>query len=794
MNKYLKFCRKAAADGMVLLKNDRSVLPIDKSNKVALFGRGQFVTIKSGSGSGDVVGVKTVNAVEGFENAYVQLCEELLDYNLKWHNDHIEDVKNTDKFYPANLHNLNEIPLTENIVRSAAEETETAVVILSRIIGEGVDIELSKGEFYLSDKEAAMLKLVRENFKNMVVCLNFGGVYDLSGVMKYSPDALLYMSQGGQQVGNALVDVLTGVVVPSGKLTDTWAKNYTDYPTTQKFGEMKVPYCEGVYVGYRYFDTFNVTPLFEFGFGLSYTDFSIKDVKTELNGSEFTVTAEVKNIGEYKGREVVQCYFSKPDGKIEQPYQELVAFAKTKELSSGECQTVELKFDFKDNATYCTETASFVLPEGEYYVRLGNSSRNTHIVATVCLENEITVLKTVNRFKPNTEFLEISKKGIKPFTYYGEEKEKKEAQKLILDGNCIKCVTVERAENNKPKLLKVKPENQNKTITITDVANGEYSAEDLVAQFNLDELGCIINGINYGQDTFEGGIIGSMANSVPGAAGETFTIPKYNLTGNVCADGPAGIRLLSSGDDFTKIADDDERRTLTAYPIGTCFANSWDYDLAVEYGKCIREELARFNIDGWLAPGMNIHRNPLCGRNFEYFSEDPLISGKMAAAQTVGVQIENGEDTGFYTTVKHFIANEQETFRTEMSSEVTERTLREIYLKPFEIAVKESQPHALMTSYNKINGVYATVNYDLLNGVLRSEWGFKGLVMSDWGASGELAERAYCGNDLNMPGSAVRNIELLKNGKTDIAAAQEAAVRVINLIVKTTELRKQKNQ
>ncbi len=785
MNPYQQFCRKAAAEGMVLLQNEKNTLPISGEQTIALFGRGQFVTFKSGAGSGDVVGVKTVNTLAGLQNAGARLCAPLLAYNMQWHQAHFEEVKNSDKYYDRMPPCLNEIPLTGEILEAACKTADVAVVILSRVVGEGADIQLEKGNYYLSDQEGEMLCAVRKHFSRMVVCLNYGGMYDLQGVLSHTPDAVLYMSQGGQQVGNALADVLLGKVTPSGKLTDTWAKQYADYPSTEKFGELEVPYKEGVFVGYRYFDSFNVTPLYPFGYGLSYTDFEITFGNASLEGSRMDVIVTVKNTGKYPGKEVLQCYLSKPNGPLEQPYQELVAFSKTALLQPGEGTKITLSFDFQDNASYCTEGASFVLPQGDYYVRLGNSSRNTHIVSRVTIGETLPVLKTVNRFPENIPFQERSNRGVSPCTYPGEAEEKENAQAFIMSADAVLCKSAEQAIQCAP--LTVKQENADRLVTIQDVAAGNAEAEDLVAQFSLDELGCILNGVNYGQDTYEGGIIGSMADAVKGAAGETFTLPKYGITGNVCADGPAGIRLLSSHDDFSKIAEDDPRRSLTAYPIGTCIANSWNLELAQEYGSCIAKEMKRFHIHGWLAPGMNIHRNPLCGRNFEYFSEDPLLSGRMAAAQTMGVQWDNGKSTGCYTTIKHFAANNQETLRTQMTSEVKERTLREIYLKPFEIAVKESQPHALMTSYNRVNGIYAAVHDGLLNGVLRCEWGFLGIVMSDWGAQGGVAQRAIAGNDLNMPGSGLKCIELLKNGGMDIAAAQQCAVRIINWLVKTSQ-------
>ncbi|MBP3627384.1 MAG: glycoside hydrolase family 3 C-terminal domain-containing protein [Clostridia bacterium] len=780
MNKHREFCRKAAAEGMVLLENN-GVLPLDKNKSVALFGRGQYMTLKSGSGSGDVCGVEVVHLIDAFDNAGISYVKELDDFGRSWHLENGgKDCEYSHQLYNIKDTCVPEIEYSDEIIEVSAKASDTAVVIFSRNVGETYDVKLEKGDYYLNDTEKQLLYRVRKTFERVVVLLNWGTYYDINEIASVKPDAILFVSQGGQEIGTAITDVLFGDITPSGKLADTWAYDIKDFPSTEKFYDMDVNYTEGIYVGYRYFDTFNITPYKEFGFGKSYTSFSVDVTDFKANGLECNIEISVKNTGKYSGKEVVQVYLSKPDGKLEQPYQDLVGFEKTKLLAPDESVKVNIKFSLDDFAGYSTEDGAYILEVGEYIVRVGNSSRNTHIAAVLELDRCIKTLALKNVMKPNVIFDCISKKGIEPYTYDGEEGEKQACKHIKLDVSEFNTKTVDYSYENK-KL------EQKGSYTLKDLAEGKITALQLAASLPYEVKLKLLNG-NCKEKNVGAGVIGCMAQSVEGAAAETYEFPEYFIPRNICADGPAGIRLMSTGYDFSKISREDRRRTLTAYPCGNCFGNSWNKELNREYGTNICEEMADFGIDGWLAPGMNIHRNPLCGRNFEYFSEDPLLSGTLASMQTVGVQEdENGALTGKYVTIKHLALNNKEFYRCESSTEVDERTAREIYLKNFEIAVKQGKPLAIMTSYNRINGVYATVCKWMLRDILRSEWDFKGIVMSDWGANGDVNARPECGNDLNMPGSTLDEmLEGYENGKIKDEDLDDCVARILEFILKTS--------
>ncbi|MBQ3817300.1 MAG: glycoside hydrolase family 3 C-terminal domain-containing protein, partial [Clostridia bacterium] len=378
MNKHRAFCRKAAAEGMILLKNDNNILPLDKNKQIAVFGRSQYLTAKSGEGSGNVCGVEVVSLADGLKNAGANLCKELFDFGYNWHIENgFKGISYAHEIY-KNDASIPEIPYCDKMIENAACKAETAVVIFTRRSGENVDIVPKKGDYYLSDDEVNLLKRVKQAFKNTVLLLNYGERYDLSDILDINPDSILYVSQGGQEIGNAIADVIFGDVTPSGKLTGTWAKSYKDHPSSEGFGEETAIYKEGIYVGYRYFDTFNIEPVYPFGYGLSYTEFSFDDCHAFLEGDKCTVALSVTNVGEHKGKEVVEVYVSKPDGKIENAYQDLAAFDKTKLLLPGETERLAVTFSILDLTGYCSERESYVLQSGEYYVRVGNSSRNTH--------------------------------------------------------------------------------------------------------------------------------------------------------------------------------------------------------------------------------------------------------------------------------------------------------------------------------------------------------------------------------------------------------------------------------
>ena len=777
MNKHREFCRRAAADGMVLLKNDNQVLPLDKKHKIAVFGRGQYMTVKSGEGSGNVCGVEVVHMTEAMKNADISYCEALMEYGYQWHMENgfkgLEFAHELYNYCPS----IPEIPYTEDVIAEAAKETDTAVLIFCRRSGENSDIRPEKGNYYLTDEEVALMNRVRDSFSKMVVLLNHGERYDLTEILKTNPDSILYMSHGGQEVGNAVVDVLYGDVTPAAKLTGTWAKDYRDHLSTENYGGLEVCYKEGLYVGYRYFDTFNIEPLYPFGFGMSYTDFLLSNPDVVLEGNQCTVQVTVKNMGKYPGREVVQVYVSKPDGALENAYQDLAGFSKTRLLQPGESESVRVTFEMTEFIGYSAEKQAYILQGGDYYIRVGNSSRNTHIAACINVDRDVPVKQVKNLFEQNVKFDTVSKGDVKPYSYVGEAKEKEAAKKFCFDASVVELHTI--VYDRKPII----PEKADKVYTLDDVMAGTVSCGDIVAQMTAEEKLSLFNG-NCEAGDVQAGVIGCMSESVEGAAAETYEFPQYKIPKNICADGPAGIRLMSTGYDFRTISKEDKRRNLTAYPVSTCVANSWDLELNVEYGRNVAEEMEAFGIDGWLAPGMSIHRNPLCGRNFEYYSEDPVLSGRIAGAQTIGVQTnEDGSPSGKYVTLKHLALNNQEAYRCEETSEIDERTFRELYLRNFEIAVVEAKPLALMSSYNLINGVYASVHRALLTNVLRDEWGFEGIVMSDWGANGDPAKKLWAGNDLNMPGHLLPEmIKAYKEGKIadeDLFVCAERIVRFI---------------
>ena len=841
--------RKIASQGMVLLENN-GVLPIGKNiKKIALFGNGGRYTIKGGTGSGDVNSRHVVNAEQGLESAGFEITTKAW---LDRYDKAVEDAKtkygNTlkkafeEKGHEAFFMLLNSpfkepeiIPVTDDDIKNS--DTDTAVYVISRNSGEGSDRKAVAGDYELFDEEKKAIKKLADHYDNMIVVLNVGGVIDTKFLRNTKGiDALLLMSQAGNIGGHALADVLTGKVTPSGHLTSTWAENYSDYPCSDSFSYMNGDlndefYKEGIYVGYRYFDTFNIAPAYPFGYGLSYTKFSIDVKNTEADGEHITVTAKVKNIGsEYSGKEVVQVYYSAPAGKLEKPYQELIAYAKTKELAPGESEELKISFPITSMASYDTESASYILEKGSYFIRVGNCSRNTKIAAEICLDKDAVTEKLKNRLQPDCEFKEISSKGISPYSYKEEQEEKEKAIKIYLKSCNIKAKELKEDYKN----TEIPKNSSALKITIQDVINGNAGLDEFTAQLSVKEMAALCVGSARGG--FGGqSVVGAASAACPGAAGDTTSelLEKYGIMNMILADGPAGLRLsptfaadrsnniipetiapplpgleLIIGDINKEIPKDAVYyyQYCTAIPIATLLAQTWDLKLIEEAGDIVGEEMEELGVTLWLAPGMNIHRNPLCGRNFEYYSEDPLISGMCAAADTLGVQ----KHAGVGTTIKHFAFNNQEDNRMHTNAHVSERTAREIYLKGFEIAIKTSQPMSIMTSYNLANGIHTANNYELINEIARGEWGFKGIVMTDWGTTGSVtaalekkikygsSSPAGCikaGNDLIMPGSQndVENIVASVNGDEDgaecpitLADLQSCAKRILSVIIQSS--------
>jgi beta-glucosidase len=775
--------KEAAEEGMVLLENENQALPLAQGSKAALFGTGSYGTIKGGTGSGDVYNRYTISVYDAltstynisnmawwgeylktFEEKKAQAAEEKKD------NDYVKYTQG--RFGGADSFLAIDQALTQSDMDKAkAGGVMTAFYTVSRVSGEGADRMIGKGDYELSEVEYNNIKLIAKNFDKCVVLLNVGGVVDTKFFSEIEGvDGLVLMSQAGMEGGNALADILTGKTTPSGKLTDTWAKNYSDYPAATTIGDndgdnKQEDYKEGIYVGYRYFDTFNITPAYEFGYGKSYTSFDVEPLTVAADENNVSVTVNVTNTGDtYSGKEVVEVYFSAPDGSIEKPYQELAGFAKTDNLAPGESQKLTVTYKTTEMSSYDEAKAAYVMEDGDYIVRVGDSSRNTKVAGVLTLDKDVVTEQLSNQLTLDKNWKDLSKTGKTPYSYKDEAAQIKAAARIALPSAKIKTennaskidekkVTTyltadaakdyKAAENEVVETVDAVPAN----TKLIDVYDGKVSMESFVASLDDTQLANLANGIS-GAST-SGDTWGADANSVTGAAGETSQLyfNSLGIPNTVEADGPAGIRVTAETTDKDGNA---VYNYCTAFPIGTLLAQTWNTDLVNRVGKAIGEEMVEIGVTLWLAPGMNIHRDPLCGRNFEYYSEDPALTGYVGSAITAGVQ----SNKGVGVTIKHYITNNQETNRSAVNTSVSERTLREIYLKGFEMVVKSAQPMAIMSSYNKVNGTYACENFDLLTSVPRGEWGFDGMVMTDWGAGNRAGvdTMMHAGNDLVMPG------------------------------------------
>ena len=843
--------RKVASQGMVLLEN-KGALPIDKSVKtIALFGNGARRTIKGGTGSGDVNSRFVVNVEQGLEDAGFSLTTKA------WMDTYDTQVETARMGYFGELQQemaakgmaavmkIFTEPFVEPAISGVSQKeidamkADLAIYVLSRNSGEGKDRTPGAGDYELSDTEKTAIANLANAYENLIVVLNVGGVIDTKFLRAQEGiGAILLMSQAGNIGGHALADVLTGKVSPSGHLTTTWAENYEDYPNAKTFSHMNGDihdeyYEEGIYVGYRYFDTFDVTPAYPFGYGKSYTTFDVKTEEVTADAKQISVKVCVTNTGAtYSGKEVVQVYYSAPTGKLEKPYQELAAYVKTKELAPGESEELIITYQVDRMASYDVQRASYVLEAGTYYVRVGVNSRATKVSAAVVLDQETVTEVLSNRLVLDCEMNELSSADVTPYGYAEEEAEKEQACKLDIASTDIETKTVTYEETN----AEIAANTSEKKITMQDVMSGQATLDDLVGQLTIPEMAELCVGTSRGNMGGDTAIIGSSSAVVPGAAGDTTSlmIEDRDIRNLVLADGPAGLRLskhfkadaegnvipgtsdapipgmdlLMAGSPKPEIPEDaiDYYQYCTAIPIATLLAQTWDVDAIKECGDIVGEEMKEFGVTLWLAPGMNIHRNPLCGRNFEYYSEDPLVAGKCAAADTLGVQ----QHAGVGTTIKHFALNNQEDNRMHTNAHVSERAAREIYLKGFELAVKEAKPMSIMTSYNLINGIHSANNKDLLTAITRNEWGFDGIVMTDWGTTGGMemnqgmefkygcSSAAGCikaGNDLTMPGKQEDVDEIIASvGAKDgdvvcpitLGDLQTCAKRMLNTIMKSS--------
>lgn len=761
--------RKSAAEGIVLLKNNNA-LPYSLDTKISVFGRCQLDYFYVGYGSGgDVNAPYFVNIVDGIKNAGGKLNEWLLEY----YKNYCKENPAPHGFWGHWPMNFEEPTLDDETVKKASEESDAALIVIGRSAGEDRENTLTKGSYYLTDKERHLIDQVCKNFSNVTVLLDCGNVMDMSWILDYNDRlrGIVYAWQGGMESGNAVADVLYGKVNPSGKLTDTIAVKYEDYPSAKHFGgKLFNTYVEDIFVGYRYFETFaKEKALFPFGFGLSYTNFDIEVLDFIEEKDKINIEIEVTNIGKVSGKEVVELYARCPQGKLSKPFMSLVAFDKTEELYPNESEKLTLSVPIYSLASFddtgvTGHKYSYILEKGEYKFFIGENVRDVDEIGSIKYKED-KVLETLKAVCAPKEYID-------------------RIVALEVNGSFIpKKVTLKPEKPYlRERILKNLPKEQGHIVhnfNFSQVRNGEISVEKFVSSLTNQELEALTRG--------EGGMDSSYG--VAGNAGAFGgIIPKLNEKGVpaiITTDGPAGIRI---------------RKYTSLIPCGTALASTFNTKLVEELATEMGKELRNAGSNVLLAPGMNIHRNVLCGRNFEYFSEDPLLTGKMASAYVKGIQSSGGS-----ACPKHFACNNQEAHRTINDSIVSQRALREIYLKGFEICVKEAKPLNIMTSYNKINGVWSHYNYDLVTTVLRNEWGFDGSVMTDWwmkhSQSHEfpnLRDNAYRVRsqvDVYMPGSFKRTEKKykadnslletvgLKNGITR-GELERSAINVLNMILK----------
>ncbi len=798
--------RKAAVEGFVLLKNE-GLLPFAAGTSLALLGSANHM-IKGGTGSGDVNQRDVVNIDEGLRSAGVTLTTEnwLADFDRRYHDARLawrdsilgtETGTDSTSVFNNYAQKTFRMPDGREIMDGDIEGAQAAVYVISRVAGEAADRKAECGDYYLTEKETADLAWLDKKGLPTVLIVNAGGPVELTAVQELaSVKAILFISQPGQVGGNAAADVLTGKVTPSGKLTDTWAVQYRDYPNAETFSYLSGDtsqefYREGIYVGYRYFDSFGVKPLYPFGYGLSYTDFLIKAGEMQVNAQEVIVPVTVTNTGDkYAGKEAVQVYITCPQTGIHKEYQRLGGFVKTPLLASGESWNGSVTIPAKQFASFDEEKSAWILEAGKYGLWVGNSSVCTELTAVLRVEKDI-ILEEVPHICPMQEWL--------------PEMQRPDG---ILEREAAWHQAA--AEVGMPE-IPFAPAPEKRPAPYADSVTQE--AKRIAIRADIEELLPLF----YGEMSKGQGALGAAGIKVPGSAAETSgaLAKKYRIAPVVLADGPAGLRLnknydvdretdevipegfLASLEDGFFVTEKTAEREnaehwhqyCTAFPVGTLLAQSFDTDLVAEVGQAVAEEMEEFHVGWWLAPGMNIHRNPLCGRNFEYYSEDPLVSGMIAAAMTRGVQ----SMPGVGTTIKHFACNNQEDNRMLSDSIVSERALREIYLRGFEIAVKTSQPMCIMTSYNLINGIHAANCYDICTQAARNEWGFAGVIMTDWTTTmhpgGSIPWKCIAaGNDIIMPGDTVDEEsirEAAASGELSETVIRESAERIINMILRT---------
>ncbi|MBO5374743.1 MAG: glycoside hydrolase family 3 protein [Clostridia bacterium] len=723
--------RISATEGIVMLENKNEVLPLKKGDRVSVFGRIQREYYKSGTGSGGLVNVKYVtNILDSLRECEdIEVNEELADIYAEWIKEHPFDAG---KGWGQEPWCQEEMEIDASVVENARAFGDKAIIVIGRTAGEDKDNSASEGSYLLTKKEEELIKKVTSVFEKTIVVLNVGAIIDMKWVKKYNVSSVLYVWQGGMCGGLACVDVLTGRVCPSGKLADTIAYDINDYPSTANFGDKAGSYYnEDIYVGYRYFETLAKDKvLYPFGYGLSYTTFKTT-TQGSVNGEKITIKTTVENTGKTSGKEIVQVYFSAPYGKLGKSARELVAYEKTRLLAPGEKQELVLEFDINKMCAYDDIGATgnkscYVLEAGEYNIYVGSCVREAEKVLTYTLEELKVVEKCTEALSPVRQI-----ERIKP-----TEDGKHGRERIPTRSYSVR----ERVSQNMPKEI---PYTGDKGLKLEDVRSGNATMNEFIAQLSDEELCCLVRGEGMNSTKVTPGT-GSCFGGV------TEELISYGIPIVCTTDGPSGIRM-------------DSGLLATSMPNGTCLACTFNKELVTELYALEGVEMTAYEIDVILGPGINIHRSPLNGRNFEYFSEDPYLAGTMASAISKGLS-----RVGVYCTIKHFMANSQEWFRHHNDSIMSERAIREIYARPFEIAVKEGNVKAIMTAYNCINGTHAASCYDLTKTILRDEWGYNGFVMTDWWAKLTDLDGIETNNDFASMVKAQNDVYMvMENAKTN---------------------------
>lgn len=763
---YLKTAAQVVSEGIVMLKNDNDALPLNPDDEIALFGRIQLHYYKSGTGSGGMVNVSKITGIpDGLLENGVSVNEELLDVYRKWDSENPFDLGDG---WGKEPWSQTEMPLDEALVAHVSESSHTAIVIIGRTAGEEQDNSLHEGSYLLTAAEKDMLAKVRHHFPKMIVLLNVGNIIDINELLSFDPDSVLYVWQGGMTGGTGTADVLTGKISPCGKLTDTIAANVNDYPSAPYFGDpYRNFYSEDIYVGYRYFETFaRDKVLYPFGFGLSYTTFDIAITGAKQLSDKWDFTVKVTNTGNYSGKEVVQIYCKAPQGRLGKPSRVLCGYEKTDTLAPGKSQVMTISVSNAQIASYDDSGVTghahcFVLEEGTYRFYAGSDVRSAKEFYH-CPQN-------------STEVISRHEQALAPVESFDRIHPEISEGRYVIRMENVPLSHVDEAKRRQDNLPKEIPFTGDKGIRLADVKNGTHTMDEFIAQLTDYDLSCMIRGEGMNSPKVTAGTAAAFG-------GVSDELTALGIPCGCCDDGPSGMRLDCGTKAFS-------------LPNGTMIACTFNRTLIRELFSLTGLEMIANKVDCLLGPGMNIHRHPLNGRNFEYFSEDPFLTGTIASAQLKGLH-----SAGVTGTIKHFCGNNQETDRHDTNAVISERALREIYLKGFEIAVKEGNADSIMTTYGPVNGVWTAANYDLTTQILRNDWGFTGFAMTDWWAKinrrgqavdkSDLAAMAMAQNDVYMVCSCgAQNddniLASLKDGSLQRSELQRCAANICRFLMNT---------